>query len=189
MSRKQKAKTPKQHEALGPSKWRLQHGDFTEPIREADPETGTPVVHRRAIDTLGQMLANGTITQEMHDAGGLFRRQFRAAALDALRAAPLLRLPATTSETITERQAQARRQIAAALDVLGGPNSAPGSCVWHVVGLECSIREWAMRQGWNGRPVPASQAQGMLVAALAVLATHYGLVSHPPKCHPPQKAI
>jgi hypothetical protein len=32
-----------------------------------------------------------------------------------------------------------------------------------------------MRQGWGGRPVPASQAQGMLVAALAVLAAHYGL--------------
>jgi hypothetical protein len=189
MSRKQKTKTPKRNKALGPSKWRLQHGSFSEPIREADPETGTPVVHRRAIDTLGQMLANGTITQEMHDAGGLFRRQFRAAALDALRAAPLLRLPAATGDTITERQTQARRQIAAAMTTLGGPSSAPGSCVWHVVGLECSIREWAMRQGWNGRPVPASQAQGMLVAALAVLATHYGLPLRRPKCRPPQKAV
>jgi hypothetical protein len=75
------------------------------------------------------------------------------------------------------------------MTTLGGPSSAPGSCVWHVVGLECSIREWAMRHGWNGRPVPASQAQGMLVAALAVLATHYGLAPRRQKCHPPQKAI
>ena len=52
-----------------PSRGRLQHGGFSEPIRESDPETGVPVVHRRAVDTLGQMLANGTITQEMHDAG------------------------------------------------------------------------------------------------------------------------
>jgi hypothetical protein len=43
------------------------------------------------------------------------------------------------------------------------------------VGCEASVREWAMRQGWGGRPVPTSQAQGMLVAALAVLAAHYGL--------------
>jgi hypothetical protein len=28
-----------------------------------------------------------------------------------------------------------------------------GSCVWHVVGLQRSVREWAIRQGWGGRPV------------------------------------
>jgi hypothetical protein len=176
MAGKRKAKTPKRNEALGPSKWRLQHGGFSEPICEADPETGGPVQHRRAVDTLGMMLANGTITQGMYDAGAVFRRQFRAAALDALRGAALVRLPAATGETMTERQVQARRQVAAALDVLGGPGGAAGSCVWHVVGLECSVREWAMRRGWGGRSVPASQAQGMLVAALAVLAAHYGLI-------------
>jgi hypothetical protein len=177
MAAKRRRKTRVQQESLGtPSKWRLQHGDFTEPLREADPETGAPVLHRRAIDTLGMMLANGTITQEMHDAGAVFRRQFRAAALDGLRGAALVRLGVSTGETMTERQVQARRQVAEALDVLGGPNGAAGSCVWHVVGLECSVREWAMRRGWGGRSVPASQAQGMLVAALAVLAAHYGLI-------------
>jgi hypothetical protein len=39
--------------------------------------------------------------------------------------------------------------------------------VWHVVGLQRSIREWALRQGWGGRPVRVEQAQGILVAALA----------------------
>ena len=180
MAAKRKKKTRIPQENLGtPSRWRLQHGDFAEPVREADPETGRPVLHRRAIDTLGLMLANGTITQEMHDAGAVFRRQFRAAALDGLRGAALVRLPAATGETMTERQVRARRQVAAALEVLGGPAGAAGSCVWHVVGLECSVREWAIRQGWGGRSVPASQAQGMLVAALSVLAAHYGLVPHP----------
>jgi hypothetical protein len=42
--------------------------------------------------------------------------------------------------------------------------------MWHVVGLQRSIREWAMRQGWGGRPVRIEQAQGILVAALGVLA-------------------
>ena len=37
-----------------------------------------------------------------------------------------------------------------------------------------SIREWAMRQGWSGRPVRVAQAQGILVAALGVLAGHCG---------------
>jgi hypothetical protein len=31
-----------------------------------------------------------------------------------------------------------------------------------------------MRQGWGGRPVRVEQAQGILVAALGVLARHYG---------------
>ena len=50
----------------------------------------------------------------------------------------------------------------------------PASCVWHVVGLQRSIREWAMRQGWDGRSVRIEQAQEILVAALGVLAGHYG---------------
>jgi hypothetical protein len=37
------------------------------------------------------------------------------------------------------------------------------------------LREWALRQGWGGRPVRQEQAQGMLVAALGLLAAHYGL--------------
>ena len=58
----------------------------------------------------------------------------------------------------------------AALDALGGLGSPAGSCVWHVLGLQRSIREWAMRQGWGGRPVRVEQAQGILIAALGVLA-------------------
>ena len=56
---------------------------------------------------------------------------------------------------------------------MASPN---GSCLWHVVGLECSIREWAMRHGWNGRPIAPPQGQGVLIGALGVLAAHYGLV-------------
>jgi hypothetical protein len=52
--------------------------------------------------------------------------------------------------------------------------SPAGSCVWHVVGLQRSVHEWAMRQGWCGRPVRQEQAQGILVAALGMLAAHYG---------------
>ena len=91
-----------------PTTWRLQHGVVTAPQRIADPETGTPVAVRRAIDTLGQMLSNNTITPEMHEADEAFRSAFRAAALDPLRAAPLLRVPAATGETLTERAVAAR---------------------------------------------------------------------------------
>jgi hypothetical protein len=42
------------------------------------------------------------------------------------------------------------------------------------VGLERSVREWALRQGWGGRSLRQEQAQGILVAALGVLAAHFG---------------
>jgi hypothetical protein len=130
---------------------------------------------RRAVATLGLMLANGTITPAMHEAGAVFRAQFRAAALDELRPMPLVRVPGGTGDTLTERQAAARTKVAAALDTLGGVDNPAGNCVWHVVGLECSVREWATRQGWGGRPVGHAQAQGILVAALGVLAGHFRL--------------
>jgi hypothetical protein len=57
---------------------------------------------------------------------------------------------------------------------LGGITSPAGSCVWHVVGLQRSVREWALRQGWGGRSVRQEQAQGVVIAALGMLAAHYG---------------
>lgn len=178
MAGKRKGKQAKiQREDLSkPSQWRMQHGGFSGPIREADPETGTAVQHRRAVDTLGLMLGNGTITQEMHDAGAAFRRQFRSASLDPLRGMDLLRIRGGTADPLGEQQFVARSKVAGAMEALGGFGSAGASCAWHVVGLECSITEWARRQGWAGRPVGHAQAQGMLVVALGVLASHYGFV-------------
>lgn len=177
MAGKSKARAKQKPEDLSrPSLWRLQHGGFAEAVREADPETGTPVHRRRAVDTLGAMLTNGTITTEMHEAGCVFRTQFRSAALDGMRTTQLIRMPRGTGSTLTERQVASRDRVLAALDALGGPGSPGGSAVWHVLGLECSIREWAMSQGWQGKPIAPAQAQGMFTAALSVLALHYGLL-------------
>ncbi len=173
--RKTKASTAKQDDQAKPSKWRLQHGGFSGPIREADPETGSPVEHRRAVDTLGMMLTNGTITPQMHEAGAIFRALFRSAALDGIATSQLIRLAGATNDDMPNRQIDARRRIANAIDALGGHDSPSGSCVWFVVGLEFSVREWAMRQGWAGRVVNGPVGQGILVGALGMLAMHFGL--------------
>ncbi|GGC64451.1 hypothetical protein GCM10011504_48240 [Siccirubricoccus deserti] len=173
--RKTKVLKPKHDDLAKPSKWRLQHGGFSEPIREADPETGSPVQHRRAVDTLGMMMANGTITPEMQEAGQIFRTLFWSAALDGIATSQLIRLAGATADAMSSRQIDARRRVAEALDALGGHDSPAGSCVWFVVGLEFSVRQWAMRQGWSGRPVHGPVAQGMLVAALGTLASHFRL--------------
>jgi hypothetical protein len=150
---------------------RLPGRDFEE-VRERDPD-GAIVVHHRTVDTLGKMLAAGTINDEMHSAAMDFRAHFVVANIDRLRALPIMRVPGTGREPdLSERQLDARRRVHKALDALGGIGSPAGSCVWHVVGLQRSVREWAIRQGWGGRPVRQEQAQGILVAALGILAAY-----------------
>ena len=172
MAGKWEAKRAEREDLSKPRPWRLQHGDVAPLQRKAGPE-GASVAPRRAADLLALLEANGTVTPAMRDAGRLFHARFRAASLDPLRAAPLVRLCGGAGPTETERAVGAKRRVMAALDTLGGADSAAGSCAWHVLGCGASIREWAARRGWNGRPVGHAQAQGILVAALGVLAAHF----------------
>jgi hypothetical protein len=152
----------------------LPGGRKAEIVREGDPD-GRPVAHSRTIDTLGRMRKSGSITPSMHDAARDFHAQFTIAALDTMPGMTLVRVSGGRGTTnLTERQVAARQHVHRALETLGGINGPAGSCVWHVVGLEISLREWARRQGWNGRIVHANQAPGILVAALGVLVVHYG---------------
>jgi hypothetical protein len=149
-------------------------GRQLEEVQEKDPD-GRIVVHHRTVDTLGKMLRAGTITQEMHDAAKDFQAAFIVANFDPLRALPIVRVPGTGRDLdLNERQLHARQRVHKSLEALGGISSPAGSCVWHVVGLQRSVREWAIRQGWSGRPVRQEQAQGILVAALGMLAAHFG---------------
>ena len=52
--------------------------------------------------------------------------------------------------------------------------SPAGSRLGYVMGLQRSVREWAIRQGWDGRPVRQEQAQGILIEALGMLASPSG---------------
>jgi hypothetical protein len=149
-------------------------GRQLEEVREKDPE-GRIVIHHRTVDTLGKMLRSGTITPEMHDAAKDFQASFIIANLDRLRALPILRVPGTGRDPdLNDRQLHARRRVHKSLEALGGISSPAGSCIWHVVGLQRSVREWAIQQGWSGRPVRQEQAQGILVAGLGMLAARHG---------------
>jgi hypothetical protein len=145
-----------------------------EEVREVDPE-GLTVVRHRTVDTLGRMLKSSAIDQAMYDAARDFQVAFFVANLDPLRAVQVLRVPGAGREpNLSDRQIDARRRVHAAMHALGGINSPAGSCIWHVVGMGRSVREWAIGQGWSGRPIRQEQAQGMLLAALGVLAAHGG---------------
>jgi Domain of unknown function (DUF6456) len=149
-------------------------------VYEADPD-GRPVIHHRVVDTLGRMLRNASITREMHDASRDFAATFTIARFDPVVCMSLDRLPGSSnSADLTDAQVDARRRVGDSIDALGGFGSPAGGCVWHVVGMQCSIREWSMRQGWGGKPIGERQAHGILVAALGVLAHHYGYSERKP---------
>lgn len=151
-------------------------GMLVEPIYESDPD-GRPVVHHRVVDTIGRMLRSGTITKPMHDAARDFEAMFTIARFDPVICMALDRIPGSSSAAdLTDAQVDARRRVGKAMAALGGFGSPAGDCIWYVVGLQRSIREWSMRQGWAGRPLGEKQAHGILVAALGMLAGHYGYV-------------
>ena len=115
MASKRKRAITQREDLSKPSKWRLQHGLITAPEHGTDPETGVPVQRRRAVDTLGMLFENGSITAPMHEAAEIFRTQFRAAALDGMRTMPLIRVARGTGDTLTERHVSARHKVAAAI--------------------------------------------------------------------------
>ena len=110
----------------------------------------------------------------MHDAAKDFQAALIIAQLDPLRALPVLRVPGTGREhDLSELQLLARRHVHQAMAALGGIE--PGGLARRdVVGLQRSVREWAMRQGWGGRLVRQEQAQGFPIAALGMLVAHFG---------------
>jgi hypothetical protein len=164
MPRKRKARKPSLETRL-----------ITSKVTELDPD-GVRVVHHRVVDTFGRMREAGTITPEMHDAARNFQTAFTIACLDNMPKASLVLVhaPGTNGRSdFTDAQVAAREKVSRALDALGGISSPGGSAIWHIVGMQCSIREWALRQGWCGKPIKHEHAQGMLVAALGVLANHF----------------
>jgi Domain of unknown function (DUF6456) len=147
-------------------------GRELEEVRGTDPD-GRPVLHHRVVDPLDRMLRAGTISDDMHTAARDLQADFTIARFDRLRAPSLLRIPGMARDPdMTSRELDARRRVHEAMEALGGISSPAGSIVWHVLGLEQSVREWALRQGWGGRPVDQKEAKGIFVAALGVLASN-----------------
>lgn len=161
----------------------LRHGDLVslpggrvgEWLSLREPRSTFRTEHFRCVDSLGLLLRNRTITCEMHDAGQDFAREFVAAHLDGVGTVRLDGMPRSQhQDTITERRAWARKRIGHALDAVGGISSPGGCAVWHVAGLGHSIKDWSSAAGWNGRILNPHEAKGILVAALGMLAVHYG---------------
>ena len=175
---KAEKKPPIGHELIRPD------GSVIRYVREEDDDR-KPVDHYRTVDTLALMLRNGSITGAMHDAGQQFSQDFARAFASGVASSRLDGLPAGTTpgQMMVEKNAGAARAVRDALEAVGGNSSPAGSALWYVAGLQLSLREWALRDGWNGKRVEKNEAKGILVAALGVLARYYGYERSGPRTH------
>ena len=168
------------HDA-GPTPQRMQHGLVERLAGTIGDAAGHPSRPYRAVYTLAMMQRRGSITAGMRQAGDDFRARFALAQLDPLRALDPshLRLgerrPRPDNDGPALRIEAARTAVWRAIQAVGGIASPAGSCLWHVVGWERSLKEWALEQGWSGRRVSQESASGILVAALGALEAHFGL--------------
>jgi hypothetical protein len=179
---------PAQSDAA-PTPERRQHGKIERLERTIADSAGHPGRPYRAVDTLALMQRRGSISPGMRQAGEDFRSRFTVAQLDPLRALDLSHLRLGDAGTRPEHEGPglrieaARKAVWRAVQAVGGIASPAGSCLWHVVGWECSLKEWALGQGWSGRRVSQEAASGILVAALGALEAHFGLSRSLPKSH------
>jgi hypothetical protein len=162
-----------------PTPERLRHGvveRIERPIADSTGLIGRPY---RVVDTLALMERRGSITHGMRQAGEDFRARFAVAQLDPLRALDLSRLRLgdrvlrPNEDGPGLRIEAARTAVWRAIGSVGGIASPAGSCLWHVVGWGCSLKEWALEQGWSGRRVSQEAASGILIAALGALEAHF----------------
>jgi hypothetical protein len=164
---------------LTPTRERLQQGEIEVMPRPIADGSGRPSRPFRAVDTLTMMERRGSITAGMREAAEDFRARFATAQLDPLRALDYSRprydgsIRGSRCDGLAPQIEGARKHIWQAVGAVGGPRSPGGSCLWHVVGWERSIKEWALEQGWNGRRISQEAASGILVAALGALEAHY----------------
>jgi len=110
-----------------------------------------------------------------------FRARFAAAQLDPLHAFDVSRprdfgrSRRRSDDDPGLRVEAARRAVWRAVLAAGGLGSPAGSCLWHVVGWESSLKEWALERGWSGRRVSQEAASGILIAALGALEAHFSV--------------
>lgn len=170
---------PQRDGDAAPTPERQQHGPverLEQPIADLSGQPGRPY---RAIDTLAMMERRGSITAGMRQAGEDFRARFAVAQLDPLRAIDLSHLRLGERGVRPDRAGPglrieaARAAVWRAIQSVGGLGSPAGSCLWHVLGWECSVKEWALEQGWSGRRVSQESAAGILIAALGALESHF----------------
>ena len=160
---------------MTPTPERRRHDRVTRDAETLADSAGAIGLPYRVEGLLGRLERHGDISAGQRHAGEEFARLFALAHLDPIRAADMVHGDRTGSAAAVHGSERARRKVLAALDALGGQASPCGTCAWFVLGCEMSVRAWAMREGWGGKPIREHVAKGTLIGTLGVLAKHFGI--------------
>lgn len=170
-------------ESAGPLFYRRQHaalsGDkgsvverFAQQLPDSDGRPGHP---HRVYDTLAALHRNGSIDDDALAAGRRFEEDFQHAALNSLHARDLARVSGSGVADMNEVMLAGREKVARAVKALGGYASPGGAALWAVLGQGHTIKEFAQgSQFGGGRSLDEKVAKGIVITALATLASHYG---------------
>lgn len=153
---------------IEPTPERARHDPVVRMEHQIADEQGSPSLPWVLRDLFVRWADRGLISREELAAAEEFRTLFHVAQLDALRASDPARLPIPGKAPVEGwRVEQARRQVRAIMDRLA-PREA--SAVWHIVGLEWSLRQWCeMRRGHPADPVGIEAARDILIAGIKAL--------------------
>jgi Domain of unknown function (DUF6456) len=167
-------KFPKRRqEIVTPTSERIAKGQVQIASGPVKSETGDFSIPYIAVDLLDGLFERRVITADEKLAGERFRKWFRLAQLEQLKASDLERPivdGGVPTREISFQAEHARRQIAKAIRWLGGFSSSAGSVLWHVVGLDYSLRRWNRDHGGSLRNVGDPGSSALLAAALERLA-------------------
>ena len=160
-----------QHRAVGDDR-----GAVVERFGRQIPDSeGRPANPHRVYDTLAALHRSGSIDGDELEAGRQFEQDFRLAQLNPLHAPNLQRISGTQGPGISDAMLAGREKVARVMATLGGYASPPGAALWAVLGMGGTIKEFAQGTQYGGRSLDEKVAKGVFVAALGVLASHYGL--------------
>ena len=152
-------------------KYSRQHGEVVavaETVADSDGAIGSPLLRTPLLMRLEH---KGVISRSEAEAGERFAHLFRRASLDSLKAGDPARIPmppGTVSRDLPASAEHCRRLVSDAVRALGGGGSPLAGAAWNVIGLEQSVRAWAL-----ATRRPHALATGILVGALAALSAHF----------------
>lgn len=152
---------------------RLQHDRITRDSGTTADSDGGIARPWRVEGLLARLERHGDIGPAERMAGEKFQELFEIAHGSGVRAAGMAQRshgkPVDAPNGVLAREA-----VHQALMAMGGHGSAAASASWMILGMGLSLREWSMREGWQGRPISPHVAKGVIIAALGILRHHFG---------------
>ncbi|HDZ72774.1 MAG TPA: hypothetical protein ENH55_08330 [Aurantimonas coralicida] len=159
-----------------PTPERRRHGPVA---REAIPNLedehgGSPnVTVHRAPDRLVAMHKRGTLTSAQLEAAERFHRAFIAGACDPGRVANLHRIPGAEGAALPDAMLDAKHEVFAIYDHLGGRDRLAARMLMHVVGLDRTIEDCVREERGRDNWVNKHRAVGVLASALDSVCGYY----------------